>query len=103
MEKENMVQDESSSQEYEGEGQYSEEEVDRIRRRISVTMMIAKPQSATKPYIASMHQNMASLNASHMCTFVLSVRGLIIKDERYPARGHTRGLHLVCSAECACR
>lgn len=30
MEKENMVQDESSSQEYEGEGQYSEEEVDRI-------------------------------------------------------------------------
>ena len=30
MEEENMVQDESSSQEYEGEGQYSEEEVDRI-------------------------------------------------------------------------
>lgn len=30
MEKENMVQDESSSQEYESEGQYSEEEVDRI-------------------------------------------------------------------------
>lgn len=30
MEKENMVQDESSSQECEGEGQYSEEEVDRI-------------------------------------------------------------------------
>ena len=30
MEKENMVQDESSSREYEGEGQYSEEEVDRI-------------------------------------------------------------------------
>lgn len=30
MEKENMVQDESSSQEYKGEGQYSEEEVDRI-------------------------------------------------------------------------
>lgn len=30
MEEENMVQDESSSQEYEGESQYSEEEVDRI-------------------------------------------------------------------------
>lgn len=30
MEEENMVQDESSSQEYGGEGQYSEEEVDRI-------------------------------------------------------------------------
>ena len=30
MEEENMVQDESSSQEYEAEGQYSEEEVDRI-------------------------------------------------------------------------
>lgn len=30
MEEENMVQDESSSQEHEGEGQYSEEEVDRI-------------------------------------------------------------------------
>lgn len=30
MEEENMVQDESSSQEYEGEGQYFEEEVDRI-------------------------------------------------------------------------
>lgn len=30
MEKENMVQDESPSREYEGEGQYSEEEVDRI-------------------------------------------------------------------------
>ena len=30
MEKENMVQDESSSQEYEGEGQFSEEEVARI-------------------------------------------------------------------------
>ena len=30
MEEENMVQDESSSPEYEGEGQYSEEEVDRI-------------------------------------------------------------------------
>lgn len=30
MEEENMVQDESSSQEYEGEGQQSEEEVDRI-------------------------------------------------------------------------
>lgn len=30
MEEENMVQDESSSREYEGEGQYSEEEVDRI-------------------------------------------------------------------------
>lgn len=30
MEEENMVQDESSSQEYEGEDQYSEEEVDRI-------------------------------------------------------------------------
>lgn len=30
MEEENMVQDESSSHEYEGEGQYSEEEVDRI-------------------------------------------------------------------------
>ena len=30
MEEENMVQDESSFQEYEGEGQYSEEEVDRI-------------------------------------------------------------------------
>lgn len=30
MEEENMVQDESSSQEYEDEGQYSEEEVDRI-------------------------------------------------------------------------
>ena len=30
MEEENMVQDESSAQEYEGEGQYSEEEVDRI-------------------------------------------------------------------------
>lgn len=30
MEEENMVQDESSSQECEGEGQYSEEEVDRI-------------------------------------------------------------------------
>ena len=30
MEEENMVQDESSSQEYEGEGQYSEEEVVRI-------------------------------------------------------------------------
>lgn len=30
MEEENMVQDESSSQEYEGEGQYPEEEVDRI-------------------------------------------------------------------------
>ena len=30
MEEENMVQDESSSQEYEGEGQYSEGEVDRI-------------------------------------------------------------------------
>lgn len=30
MEKENMVQDESSSRKYEGEGQYSEEEVDRI-------------------------------------------------------------------------
>lgn len=30
MEKENMVQDESLSQEYEGESQYSEEEVDRI-------------------------------------------------------------------------
>lgn len=30
MEEENMVQDESSSQDYEAEGQYSEEEVDRI-------------------------------------------------------------------------
>lgn len=30
MEEENMVQGESSSREYEGEGQYSEEEVDRI-------------------------------------------------------------------------
>lgn len=30
MEEENVVQDESSSQEYEAEGQYSEEEVDRI-------------------------------------------------------------------------
>lgn len=30
MEEENMVQDESSSREYEAEGQYSEEEVDRI-------------------------------------------------------------------------
>lgn len=30
MEEENMVQDESSSREYEGAGQYSEEEVDRI-------------------------------------------------------------------------
>lgn len=30
MEEEDMVQDESSSQEYEGESQYSEEEVDRI-------------------------------------------------------------------------
>ena len=30
MEEENMVQEESSSREYEGEGQYSEEEVDRI-------------------------------------------------------------------------
>ena len=30
MKEENMVQDESSSREYEGEGQYSEEEVDRI-------------------------------------------------------------------------